>query len=114
MKSDNKSEERLNNENNYILQHLNMFFIAESMLILAYITSLNVESAVFIRALLNMAGMGVTAIFLVHFIFNSKNLRELEKKVKKEYKSFSTSFNIFMGSFIPLIFFLVWIGFSID
>ncbi len=111
MASDKEMKDNLKTEQMFFSQRLNLFFIAESMLIIAFVTTINISLDYNFKFLLAILGFITTIIFFYPFIDNANELRKLAKKVKEQmgYYSFSTTSNFFFGIAFPIIFLIVWI-----
>lgn len=102
---------RLHQEQSLFSTRLNMFFVAESMLILAYISALNIESAAYLNWVFGVIGLVVTIIFLFVFYDQAKYIVGFIEKIEEfdtDYKNPSKQTNIILGLFLPLIFCVVW------
>ena len=113
MTSDKELKDRLHTEQVFFSQRLNMFFVAESMLIISFITTLNIELEHNIEFLLAIIGGIVTCMFQFVFWDNSKEIKKLAIKVKEQtdYVGISPSINYFFGIMLPAVFIVVWIYF---
>jgi hypothetical protein len=106
----------LNKEQEHFYQRLNMFLLSESMLILAYVTSLNATNSEKVIWLLTIIGMILTGVFV--FIFDRSldymaTLIEQGKKVYSKFKYPSYPTNTLLGRVVTIIFFAVWIYFLV-
>jgi len=110
MTSDKELKDRLHTEQVFFSQRLNMFFVAESMLIIAFITILSNEVGYNIDFLFAIVGTVVTFIFFFVFWDNSKELKNLAVKVKNQtnYVGISPSINYFFGIVLPSLFIIIW------
>lgn len=111
MTSDKEIKDNLKSEQTFFSQRLNLFFIAESMLIIAFVTTINADGSYIFKFLLSIVGFSITACFFYPFIDNAIELKKLAKEVEKQtgYHSFSTIANFFFGIIFPITFLIVWI-----
>ena len=109
------TREYLQNENNQFTQRINLFFLAESMLFISYVTSLNINNiSLLIPFLLIFVGTATTVFIMfvlwrqAECIQNTKNrLREIDNfydeiiNLRKEQKGAA---NIVVSQLLPGIF----------
>lgn len=101
---------------------VNMFLLSESMLIITYVTSLNLEP--FFKTtsiLINLLGITITSLYIIVLGRNTDNIQNQKKELMKYHILFKEfyekriavthrvrSSNIFLGKFLPIAFFFFW------
>jgi len=105
---------RLYQEENLFSSRMNLFVIAESMLLISYITSLTLQDAHhWIAYATSLLGIIVSLSFLIVFFDQSRHIKDFRKDLK-DSSSFDNKggyISGYLGLLLPIIFLAVWFTF---
>jgi Ca2+/Na+ antiporter len=113
---------RLHQEDNLFTSRINLFLVAESMMLISYITSLNLGILnKWISIMLSCLAILISCVFLLILYNHSIHIRQLRVSLEDMYPEYKEErdkkpivyANVFLGIILPLIFCIVWIAFLI-
>lgn len=106
---------RLYQENTLFTNRLSVFFIAESMLFIAFFSAINlfgntaVSNIDLYCLLLSTSGLAITVTFTLIFFSHIKYINNLKSKLDEFHEEYPEDYNAFIGKSIPLFFIFVWL-----
>ena len=110
--------DRLHQENQIFSSRLNLLLIGESMLLVSYVSTLNLDATIksWMPFTLSILGSVITFVFWIIIWDHSNYIRKLAKKLKEDFPDVGilkenpvSAITIFLSIMIPLIFILIWI-----
>ena len=104
--------EILNQEKSQFIQLMTMYFSAQTMLLLAYVTVLNISSASYLNYIFSLIGLILTLIFCIIFYDKYKHIITLSKEINIYYPQLKGKHTygdyLFIGLILPVLFFIFW------
>lgn len=110
--SSEKRYNRLFQENTLFSNRLSLFFVAESMLFISFVTSFNaVTAASFFRNVICVLGFAISFAFAALFFNHIKYIDKLKKSLDEHKEDYPKDYNDIIGKSIPIVIAFVWIMF---
>ncbi len=101
---------KLYQENTLFTNRLSLFFVAESMLFISYVSAINLaETTKFFGIIICTLGIAVTFSFALVFFGHVNYINKLKEKLDKFDEEYPKDYNDILGKSLPMFFVAVWV-----